>query len=166
MMCFQELKRYKTSHGHSNVPHRYSTTDTNVALGQWVKRQRHQYTIKKDGQRSNLTDEREAMLDDIDFSWSSRTSRWDDFFQELCRYKAEHGNCQVGRTDPMYSRLGCWLKRQRRICRQFLSNTQSPDDGGRTGKRVSKLLELGIELNDGRGQARRMTNRHLSQSSS
>ena len=55
---FEELKKFKETHGHCNVPQR---DPTNRPLGQWVGTQRKAYT------KSKMSTERKEKLDSIGF---------------------------------------------------------------------------------------------------
>ena len=119
------------------------------ALSQWVKRQRHQRKLKTQNRHSNLTDEREELLDGIGFCWDSRDAAWDERYADLVRYYKTHGHVRVSRFhDPS---LSVWLKRQRHSCRLFLlaeSNGSYPQasHGRITKERCQQLLDLGVEL--------------------
>ena len=60
---FEDLCRFKEEHGHCCVPSQWN----NRPLAQWVKRQRYQRKIRKEGQHSTMTDEREQALDALGF---------------------------------------------------------------------------------------------------
>ena len=59
---YLELVAYKNHYGNCFVPHNWLG---NRPLAQWVKRQRHQYKLKKQGMHSTLTDEREGLLEEL-----------------------------------------------------------------------------------------------------
>jgi hypothetical protein len=66
---FEDLCQYKEKHGHCVVPQQYPV------LGQWVKRQRQEYTLMQDGTPSSkikLTEERLAKLNAIGFVFLTR----------------------------------------------------------------------------------------------
>lgn len=68
---FNELAKFKQEYGHTTVPYnnpRYQT------LAQWVKRQRYQYKLMKEGNHSNLTDERHRALQELGFTWKAVSS--------------------------------------------------------------------------------------------
>ena len=56
-------------HTHSNVP---STFPENPQLATWVKCQRRQYKLLRDGKTSNMTMERIVQLEKIGFVWEVR----------------------------------------------------------------------------------------------
>lgn len=67
---FQELMEYKAIHGDCKVPQHYKD---NKALGKWVAKQREQYKLKKKGQHSFLTPDRQEKLEQEGFLWSLRS---------------------------------------------------------------------------------------------
>eukprot|EP00980_Cylindrotheca_fusiformis_P016113 scaffold4782_cov106-Cylindrotheca_fusiformis.AAC.6 len=68
---FEELKEYRVKHGHCNVPYNY---DLNRKLPTWIKCQRRQYKLLKEGQPSNMTQERIDLLQGLGFKWGQRES--------------------------------------------------------------------------------------------
>jgi len=94
---FAELKRFKKQHKHCNVPKPYPA---NPALGVWVHTQRTEYAkflanTNPNKNDCNLTRERMDLLNSIGFSWSLREEGWEAMFQDLVRYKAKYGDCNV-----------------------------------------------------------------------
>ena len=65
MARFEELKRYKKTNGHCNVPVRNAG-----GLGGWVRMQRHNY--KKAGKLDN---DRISRLESIGFAWKAKIGR-------------------------------------------------------------------------------------------
>jgi hypothetical protein len=136
---FQELKDFLHQSGHCSVPHNYPADQR---LAEWVRRQRHQYKLKKMGRCSTSTDAREAALEDIGFVWDSHNATWIERLKSLEEFKAKHGHCRV---PPSYSdrALAVWVKSQRRqykLCAK----------GGRSTlavERFGKLKALGFAWN-------------------
>ena len=64
-----ELKEFKESYGHCNVPHRYKA---NHKLGEWVGTQRTQYKRKCLNLSSHLNTKRIQALSALDFVWTLR----------------------------------------------------------------------------------------------
>jgi len=64
---FRELRDYKQDHGNCLVPYRYPA---NPQLGGWVRTQREQYKLKREGKSSHMTEKRIKKLDDLGFVWS------------------------------------------------------------------------------------------------
>ena len=100
---FDELVRYKTKHGDCNVP------ASQGKLGAWVNKQRTAYNDGK------IEQSRIDRLSSIGFKWALKKKRggpnvpWETRFNELVRYKAKHGDCNV----PVESgKLGTWVDTQ------------------------------------------------------
>ena len=95
-----ELKKYKAEHGNCTVPCKQGT------LGKWANNQR--WARRK----GKLSEECVRKLDDLGFNWgSSHDETWDEHFDELTHYKAEHGHCNVSRREGS---LGQWVRNQRK----------------------------------------------------
>jgi len=62
----QELKAYKKKHGHVQVPQK---DKDHKGLARWVDTQRQQARMKKEGKKSQITDDRIAKLDAIGMKW-------------------------------------------------------------------------------------------------
>ena len=70
----EELKGFKFKHGNCRV--RTGKGEEYSQLGKWVDRQRQQYSLRKKGKHSIMTDERVAMLETAGFEWTvPRTGR-------------------------------------------------------------------------------------------
>eukprot|EP00538_Stauroneis_constricta_P011083 CAMPEP_0119570354 /NCGR_PEP_ID=MMETSP1352-20130426/43573_1 /TAXON_ID=265584 /ORGANISM="Stauroneis constricta, Strain CCMP1120" /LENGTH=645 /DNA_ID=CAMNT_0007620021 /DNA_START=479 /DNA_END=2416 /DNA_ORIENTATION=- len=65
----QELKEYRSIHGHCSIPSNYSK---NQKLATWVKCQRRQRKLFCAGKKSNMTLERSQRLDALGFIWELR----------------------------------------------------------------------------------------------
>ena len=142
LLRFQQLCEYRRQYGHCCVSHSFRE---NPALSQWVKRQRYQYKLKKAGQHSSLTDEREFALEQLGFVWDSHKVAWEEKYNELCQYKAIHGHCNVPSNDLANPSLAIWVKCQRRQYKIYWSgdvrrSTMNPE-------RISKLRGLGFVWN-------------------
>ncbi|CAJ1952789.1 unnamed protein product [Cylindrotheca closterium] len=70
-----ELKEYRRINGHCEVPTHYQQ---NKKLATWVKCQRRQYKLYRDGRQSTMTPERIDELDQMDFSWGMRGPKGTD----------------------------------------------------------------------------------------
>ena len=95
---YNELREYKAEQGHCNVP------QSQGPLGKWVVNQRQ---ARKQGK---VSDDRVRNLDDLGFSWGSTQPKWQDRYNELREYKAEHGHCNVPQSQGP---LGGWVTLQR-----------------------------------------------------
>ena len=106
---YQELKAFKEIHGNTLVPR------ANVGLGGWVKRQQVQYSLYSSGSKSELTEERVCLLNDLGFVWNRRKNNWHENFLRLKRWTEEHGSCHIpdGTDDPDLVALSKWVAEQR-----------------------------------------------------
>ena len=120
----EDLKEYKADHGHCNVPASHGP------LCSWVYTQR---TSRKNGK---MAEERIRKLDGLGFVWSRSPQTppptWDERFEELKKYKADHGDCSVPWS---HGSFGKWVKRQRNVRK----------NGKLSEERIRKLYDLGFE---------------------
>jgi hypothetical protein len=68
---FEELRDYLRNHGDCNVPEEYRL---NPSLSLWVRKQRHDYSLKCGGDQGAMAAEHEAKLNVLGFSWAKRQS--------------------------------------------------------------------------------------------
>ena len=162
MERYKDLVKYQQKYGHCCVPHKCTEYPE---LSVWVKRQRYQYKLKCKKQHSTLSNERQALLDGLNFVWDSHTVAWEEKFHELCIYKQHHGNCDVPSNYEPNPALAVWVKCQRRQYKIYNKegrfavvdddNSKSSDDqdGGRSGtinksaitkERIQKLDSIGF----------------------
>jgi hypothetical protein len=136
---FQDLKDFRSQHGHCLVPHKFAV---NRPLAQWVKRQRYQYKLKQMNRHSTVTDARQALLEQLGFVWDSHKAAWEERFQSLCDFKRQHGHCNVSSnfTDQT---LAIWIKCQRRQFKFYIRGERSTI----TKERVQHLEVLGFDWN-------------------
>ena len=157
---FEELLEYREKYGTCHVPHDWKG---NPALAKWVKRQRYQYKLKRDGKHTTLTDDREDALNDVGFVWQSHRSAWEERYDELCAFRMVHGHCSVPATantgstptETMSSgetlqsntsaagaspQLSVWVQCQRRQYRLYLRGERS----FMTEERIQKLNNIGF----------------------
>ena len=99
---FKELLDYRSQHGNCDVPVQRGK------LGQWVSHQRRAYMAE------SLTQDRINRLSSIGFKWDMKEGwaivRWETRFNELVKYKAKHGDCNVPHRQ---GKLGQWVSHQR-----------------------------------------------------
>jgi hypothetical protein len=139
---YTELVEYQQMFGNCHIPYDWAP---NKPLSQWVKRQRHQRRLRQEGKHSNLTDEREKLLNDLGFVWDSRAANWDERHEELVMFKVQHGHCKVtSKYGKAYRPLAVWLKRQRHAVREFVKGKEGT---GMTDERVSRLVDVGVNMN-------------------
>ncbi|MDC3259133.1 Helicase associated domain protein [Porticoccaceae bacterium] len=103
---FKELVIYYEENGHCLVPTNLITA-TQFNLGQWVGVNRRS--------KNNMSTKRIEMLDKLDFVWNPIAEQWETGFQELLKYRNEHGHCSVSGKYKASSGflLGNWVSAQR-----------------------------------------------------
>jgi hypothetical protein len=138
---FQDLLRFREKFDHCLVPH---TWDENLPLAQWVKRQRYQYKLKKEGKHTTMTDERQMLLERLGFVWDSHGVIWEEKLNDLLAFRRIHGHCNVPSTFPENAPLSIWVKCQRRQYKLFLLNEKRSTS---TPQRRTKLDGLGFVWN-------------------
>ena len=134
MEKYQELQAFFRVHNHSNVP---SIFPENQTLANWVKRTRGQYKLfhrrTQNWHRSTLTKERVELLSGVDFQTNLRALSWQQQYEKLVSFQETHGHVRVlSRDDPS---LCYWMKRQRKLCRDFANG-----EGSMTAERIQKLI--------------------------
>eukprot|EP00522_Entomoneis_paludosa_P004374 CAMPEP_0172471214 /NCGR_PEP_ID=MMETSP1065-20121228/67704_1 /TAXON_ID=265537 /ORGANISM="Amphiprora paludosa, Strain CCMP125" /LENGTH=542 /DNA_ID=CAMNT_0013229309 /DNA_START=192 /DNA_END=1820 /DNA_ORIENTATION=- len=134
---FAELINFQNKMGHSNVPHNYKK---NPPLARWVKRQRYQYRLMKEGQPSTMTDARIQMLEDIGFIWDCFGDVWEQKLTELKEYKARFSNCDVPCNYQENPQLATWVKCQRRQFKLHMDGRPS----SMSTERIQTLESLGF----------------------
>ena len=142
LTAYEELKEYKTKHGHCNVPTKLGS------LGMWVSTQRREYRKLVDGERSLMTDERFTKLEAIGFEWlqKGRPYQWETRFEELKIYRENHGHCNVARKNS----LGTWVHKQRgqyRLLKQEKPSSMT-DDRIQMLFSVSFQWDIGLTVKD------------------
>ena len=135
----EELAAYKRAHGHTNPHIAEGGGAGGTGLGRWVYNQR---MIRRHGAgRSSLTPEKITKLDALGFEWrrykkgggkpraagtsASKSPRknfdepkhWQEKFEELAKYKEEHGHTRVPtnytKMEGELADLGKWVSLQR-----------------------------------------------------
>jgi hypothetical protein len=129
---YRQLLQFKEDHGHCDVP---TTIEKYKRLSSWVQHQRAERRKKLNGKKSRLSEEKEALLNDAGFIWSSKEWNWQLRLKDLKMYKELHGHCIVPTKDG--GSLGAWVMTQRL---QYGKNALSQD-------RVDALNELGFVWN-------------------
>ena len=141
---YQELLSYRTEFGHCLVPHNWSR---NRALAQWVKRQRYQFKLKKEGRHTTLTNERMNALESIGFVWSSHCATWEEKFNELIEFANRNGHCNVPSRYPPNRQLSVWVRCQRRHFKLLKQQYGSYECNKLAKERYNKLKSLGFDFN-------------------
>ena len=108
---FSALKKFLIREGHCRVPQ--SHIADGYRLGQWVNYQRKN--------KSELTDDRLRLLNEVGFIWDILTEQWESGINALKKFKTREGHCRVPQSHIADGyRLGQWVSYQRK-CRSELS---------------------------------------------
>mmetsp|Transcript_15061 Transcript_15061/g.22417 ORF Transcript_15061/g.22417 Transcript_15061/m.22417 type:complete len:177 (-) Transcript_15061:43-573(-) len=95
---FEELKKYKETHGHCSVPAKHPSTKR---LALWVQTQRHYYSEMKKGISTPMTAERTDLLNSIGFVWKVRKDNWHEMLDDSRKCQEEYGDYLVpGKNAP------------------------------------------------------------------
>ena len=101
---FLALQKYKQAHGNCLVPQRWKA---DRRLAAWVSDQR----IARN--KNRLDAERVRRLDELGFNWNPVGTKWEAMFQQLMKFKQEHGHTNVPQRSGKYAALGTWVRNQR-----------------------------------------------------
>jgi hypothetical protein len=137
---YDALIAYRDKFGDCNVP---KNKENYESLWLWVFTQRRQYSNKKCGKQSSITDERIKALDDIGFIWSIFEETWSQRYYELISYKKYHGDCMVPSAFSSNPQLAKWVDMQRTQYRHLRLGKPSL----LTDERISSLEEIGFVWN-------------------
>lgn len=131
-----ELCQYIKEHGNSLVPHRYKD---NPSLGLWVHKQRRNFKVNIEkcsdnpppniDNETSLSPERIHKLNEIGFIWDVHEAQWLERFEELRKYRRDHGDTFVPRNYSVYPFLGKWVEKQRSDYKKFMAKRKLEDDG-------------------------------------
>jgi len=143
---YKELIEYKQKHGNCDVPRGYGP---NKQLGLWVRTQRNQYRLLQQENKSLMTEERIAKLEEIGFLWDAShlaashhdNGTWNQRHKELMQYKQKHGNCNVPNQHQPNKQLGVWVMTQRTHYRLLKQRKKSQ----MTTERIAKLEKIGFQ---------------------
>lgn len=151
---YEALKAYSETFGHCRVPYNYAP---NPKLARWVSRQRFLYrkmqrsggkeTIQQSNARPRpstmLTAERIEALEQIGFSFEvPRRQSWNTRFDQLCLYRALHGDCLVPIHYKEVPGLARWVRNQRSQYRYLLKG--KPEKCFLTQERIAALKSIGF----------------------
>ena len=131
----EDLKHFKMIHGHINVK-----IPDDKSLSQFCANAR--YARKNPGKGMQLTDERIAALDAIDFDWESQeyvTKSFEERIEDLKKYKEKHGHINVKIAEDQS--LG-------QFCANVRYAHRRPEkDGTRklTAERIASLTAIGFD---------------------
>lgn len=112
-----------------------------------IKRQRYQYKLKQEGRHSTLTDERQAILDNIGFIWDLHNYSWLKRYNELEQFTKLHGHANVPTNYGPNKALSIWVKcqrRQYRLLHRKGDHIVQPNMTSLLEERIQKLNLLGF----------------------
>jgi hypothetical protein len=142
-----QLREFKEKHGHINIP------VTNPELGEFVGRQRANYNKFKNNEKTSMTAERIAILEELGFNFgvgvAQRRPRttvnktWDERCLELAAFKNEFGHAVVPQHSHYTPGLGAWVKDQRKGYKAMISGKKS----SMTPEKALRLASLGFVWN-------------------
>ena len=89
---------------------------------------------------STMTQFRIGILNAEGFVWDSHEAVWRERFEELSRYKEQHGHCCVPSHYKDEPQLGTWVKCQRRHYKLFWDGKPSSI----TTERMQKVENIGL----------------------
>eukprot|EP00591_Stephanopyxis_turris_P002410 CAMPEP_0195513210 /NCGR_PEP_ID=MMETSP0794_2-20130614/4917_1 /TAXON_ID=515487 /ORGANISM="Stephanopyxis turris, Strain CCMP 815" /LENGTH=623 /DNA_ID=CAMNT_0040641161 /DNA_START=70 /DNA_END=1938 /DNA_ORIENTATION=- len=133
---YEALKKILAETGICDVLHsQRNESPMKKALHQWIRHQRRQY---HDGE---LNEQRRADLEAIGFSWGVKMPKWNDNYNQLVKYKQEHGDCNVSiEKGEHYEQLANWVDRQRATWTNRKNNKSDPI----TDERLELLEQIGF----------------------
>uniref|UniRef100_A0A7R9VYN5 Helicase-associated domain-containing protein n=1 Tax=Pseudictyota dubia TaxID=2749911 RepID=A0A7R9VYN5_9STRA len=133
---YRELMQYKEEFGCVDVPRSYGK------LGRWVDTQRCAYRLRISGKASPMTDDRIAMLNEIQFNWDPSEKLFSKRLEELKNYTAKHGVDNVAPEDSDdFRQLHAWILTQQAqyaLLEEGKKSTLTPE-------RIEALEQAGIE---------------------
>jgi hypothetical protein len=74
-----------------------------------MKQRAEKMKYEAPGLKTAMTDVKLQHLADMDFQWNHVSAKWDQRFEELKKFKDEHGHCRL----PQKGQLGIWVMGQR-----------------------------------------------------
>lgn len=134
---YKELLNFHKENGHAAVPHTYPK---NPQLARWVKRQRRQYKLRRDGRPSTMTSDRLDLLNSVGFIWDSHDVNWREKLELLDAFRKEHSHCNVP-SNYKDKKLATWVKCQRRQYKLYWDGKPS----AMTPERILELEKAGFE---------------------
>jgi len=140
----EDLKTFQMQDGHVDV-----LEDANSELFAWLQRQReHYFTGSLNEKKINclaslgVSLECNANTNESDQP-TTRTSSWDNQYNDLKEYSISHGNCLVPQHYKPDPRLGLFVKNQRRQYKLMKMEKKS----SMTQERMHKLASIGFVWN-------------------
>mmetsp|Transcript_18572 Transcript_18572/g.27217 ORF Transcript_18572/g.27217 Transcript_18572/m.27217 type:complete len:532 (+) Transcript_18572:88-1683(+) len=161
-----KLQRFKEIHGHCDVPRSKNDTDDNdlIKLGKWVQLQQ-----KRKPNHDNETTNKEDIIDreytatgyqiealqriGLEFKSSNvNLELWEDMYQKLVCFQAEHGHCNVKYDANAVSKspndvLGIWVQTQRARLKPYLTGDSNTNGNSAImNERIARLKNLDFQF--------------------
>ena len=160
---YLELLEYREKRGDCLVP--IDSGD----LGKWVERQRLEFALRVKGQGSEMTEmrqrllqeldfsemteERQQLLEALDFNWYVKGNQlddellsedeiWESRLREMQRYQAIHSHINVKEDE---GRLGAWVKCQRQQYKAKMNLIKTNTKSFLTDERQKSLEAMGFQ---------------------
>lgn len=123
---YQQLKCFFIEYNHSNVPvnnnnylHHKNNNHHHNELGTWCNNQRTSYRLYQLGERSAMSINRIHKLNELNFQWQYRQSKWYIKLRRLKQYYDMNGHVTISTDDINNQDLRIWL-----IVQRFLHNNR------------------------------------------
>lgn len=132
---FEEVKSFKDNHGHFDIPRNCAYKE----MKNWISLQRLNYKRLKQGKETQgrLSKQQIEKLESIGFPWAPCDDTWNQRYEELLKFRNEHGHTYVPQKCKKHPELGVWVRHQRRACKDYVLSVII--EGKVTGVHVSGL---------------------------
>lgn len=87
-----------------------------------------------------MTDDRVLALNALGFVWNAHEAGWEERFNELLKFKAEKGHCNVPSLYKENQKLATWVKCARRQYKLLVAQKRS----NMTLERATRLATIGF----------------------
>lgn len=87
-----------------------------------------------------MTDDRILALNALGFIWNAHEAGWEERFNELVKFKAEQGHCNVPSLHKGNQKLATWVKCARRQYKLLVAGKKS----NMTLERATRLANVGF----------------------
>lgn len=110
-----QLRAFKEKHGHIRV-----TKNQDFGLANWLINRRNQYRLYHSDApwESSLTGDMIDELNELGMDWDPLETKWQDQYETLKAFSAEHGHGNVPAVYPENQPLATWVQKQREKYKQ------------------------------------------------
>lgn len=127
---YNQLTYFYIQHNHSNVP----ACSPHTELGTWCNNQRTAYRLYQLGERTALSLQRIQKLNELNFQWQYRQSKWHSKLLRLKQYYDSNGHIAISTDDTHNQDLRIWL-----IVQRYLYNSNNNQYVNRTNSSGSSV---------------------------